>query len=315
MANIPQVACIYKITSPSGKIYIGQTNNFSVRYSHYKTLHCKGQVHLYNSLVKHGFDSHTFEILHELPFDASQEVVNNYEDFYLKHFKELGFKVLNIREAGSNGRLAAVTKDKISKSRVEYYKANPDKAKQAYAIIKTASDKWRNDNPEIFRENVQKMKEWYKDEDKAKEIYKRIAVKTKQWYIENPEKRDEIIAKSVEARKGKPLSNLHREKLSKAGKGRVVTDEHRKNLSLSLKGKPKKYKIEDTIAQSIRAKKIGGWNKKAIIQLSLSGEFIREWESGTAAAKHLGVSRKGIERCLKKKRGGKTFGGYLWKYK
>ena len=42
---------IYKITSPSGKIYIGQSNNLIQRQKDYiKTIHCKGQVRLYNSI-------------------------------------------------------------------------------------------------------------------------------------------------------------------------------------------------------------------------------------------------------------------------
>ena len=40
---------IYKITSPSGKIYIGQSWNISDRISRYKTIRCKTQGKIYNS--------------------------------------------------------------------------------------------------------------------------------------------------------------------------------------------------------------------------------------------------------------------------
>jgi hypothetical protein len=50
---------IYKITSPSNKIYIGQSNNILYRWKYcYKKLNCKSQRHLYNSLMKYGFDNH-----------------------------------------------------------------------------------------------------------------------------------------------------------------------------------------------------------------------------------------------------------------
>ena len=45
---------IYKITSPSNKIYIGQSINIERRFNSYKNLsHCKQQIKLYNSLQKY----------------------------------------------------------------------------------------------------------------------------------------------------------------------------------------------------------------------------------------------------------------------
>lgn len=56
---------IYKITSPSGKTYIGSTNSIKNRLNHYKTYNCKKQYKLYASLKKYGFENHTIEILEE----------------------------------------------------------------------------------------------------------------------------------------------------------------------------------------------------------------------------------------------------------
>ena len=59
-----EIICgIYKITSPSGKIYIGQSNNINDRISQYKRKKCKQQTILYRSIKKHGWDKHIFEIL------------------------------------------------------------------------------------------------------------------------------------------------------------------------------------------------------------------------------------------------------------
>lgn len=50
---------IYKITSPTGKIYIGQSVNIEKRWnSYYKNLSCKEQRIIYNSLKKHGFENY-----------------------------------------------------------------------------------------------------------------------------------------------------------------------------------------------------------------------------------------------------------------
>ena len=42
---------IYKITSPSNKIYIGQTTNYKKRLGDYYNLNCINQIKLYNSFI------------------------------------------------------------------------------------------------------------------------------------------------------------------------------------------------------------------------------------------------------------------------
>ena len=57
---------IYKITSPTNKIYIGQSTNIKQRWNDYnKMIRCKRQTRLYNSLKKYGPKNHIFEILEE----------------------------------------------------------------------------------------------------------------------------------------------------------------------------------------------------------------------------------------------------------
>lgn len=77
-----QVSCIYKITSPSGKVYIGSTINFKKRIKHYKNLDCKAQRKLYSSLVKYGFDSHKIEIVEECNIDKLLERERYYGELY-----------------------------------------------------------------------------------------------------------------------------------------------------------------------------------------------------------------------------------------
>ena len=54
---------IYKITSPSSKIYIGQTNNFKKRFEVYKNKRCFSQPRLYSSFLKYGVENHKIEII------------------------------------------------------------------------------------------------------------------------------------------------------------------------------------------------------------------------------------------------------------
>jgi len=104
---------IYKITNPNSGVYIGQSWNIEKRHAFYKNLLCKNQIKIYNSIKKYGWKNHYFEIIHKLPNDVSQDILNNYEIFYWQQYKDCGFKMLNIRQPGSNGKLSTETKIKI----------------------------------------------------------------------------------------------------------------------------------------------------------------------------------------------------------
>lgn len=108
---------IYKITSPSGKVYIGQSWNVEKRWKSYKYLsNNKLQVHIYNSICKYGVDNHKFSIVKELDKNTSQEVMDLWEQFYIYYYKNKGIELLNIRLGGKYTKLSQETKDKMSKS-------------------------------------------------------------------------------------------------------------------------------------------------------------------------------------------------------
>lgn len=73
---------IYKITSPSNKIYIGQTINFEKRLKYYNSLNCRSQTVLYRSLLKHGIKNHTFEIIEECDIEVLNTRERYWQDYY-----------------------------------------------------------------------------------------------------------------------------------------------------------------------------------------------------------------------------------------
>lgn len=77
-----KICGIYKITSPTGRIYIGESSNINNRTIHYATHNCKGQPRLYNSLIKYGFTSHKFEIIEECKFEDLKCRERYWQDFY-----------------------------------------------------------------------------------------------------------------------------------------------------------------------------------------------------------------------------------------
>lgn len=105
---------IYKITSPSGAVYIGQSWNIKGRFWRYgdKTKWDKQPV-LSASFKKHGLKAHKFEVVTILPNDVSQIVLDNYECFYIDLYKQVVAKIMNVRGGGSRGKHSENSKEKI----------------------------------------------------------------------------------------------------------------------------------------------------------------------------------------------------------
>ena len=65
---------IYKITSPTNKIYIGKSFNVENRINEYKYVgRRKSQHKLNNSINKHGLENHIFEIIEECNLENIDE--------------------------------------------------------------------------------------------------------------------------------------------------------------------------------------------------------------------------------------------------
>lgn len=91
---------IYKITSPTGKIYIGQSWNIKERFRTYKRLKCKAQRKLYSSLAKYSTCLHIFSIEEEIK-NCTQSELDSKENYYWKFYTDKGAEMLNLREGGS----------------------------------------------------------------------------------------------------------------------------------------------------------------------------------------------------------------------
>jgi group I intron endonuclease len=108
------ISGIYKITSPTGKIYVGQSWNINKRLNDYKCCISESQRKLYNSFKKYGADNHKFDIVTKLD-NPSQEQLDNLEVNYISDYgKE--YELLNIRGGGNGGKHSEETKLKISES-------------------------------------------------------------------------------------------------------------------------------------------------------------------------------------------------------
>lgn len=206
---------IYKITSPSGKVYIGQTTHIKLRFKAYKHLNCKGQNRLYKSFVKHGVQNHTFEIIERFDSDIEVSILNDREIFYIKDYKDKGFALLNLTDGGLNCRKSEETRKKFSQAKLGKY------------------------------------------EGELNPMY------------------------------GKTHTLETRLKISIINKGRKLTKDNKDKLIKSI--------------------------SKVLIQHDIEGNFIKEWNSATEAAKELGFNSRVINSQARGLR--KTAYGFIWKYK
>ena len=108
---------IYKITSPTGRIYIGQSVHINKRFNSYnKKGQCNAQIRLNKSFLKHGVINHKFEIVEECKINELNDRERYFQDLYNV---TCPYKGLNCRLTTTNdksGKISEETKLKMSKA-------------------------------------------------------------------------------------------------------------------------------------------------------------------------------------------------------
>ena len=105
---------IYKIVSPSRKVYIGQSTNIERRKRSYEKYTCENQTKLHRSLLKYGFSEHIFEVIEECKVEELNVRERHWQDFY-----DVLKKGLNLRLTGTedkSGYSSEESKKSISRS-------------------------------------------------------------------------------------------------------------------------------------------------------------------------------------------------------
>ena len=98
---------VYKYTSPSGKIYIGQTNQ-GLKKRYYNGQGYKHCSYFYNAICKYGIDNFYKEILKE---NLSLEEANYWEAYYINFFNSTDKKKgYNISSGGNNRTMSQEAK-------------------------------------------------------------------------------------------------------------------------------------------------------------------------------------------------------------
>jgi group I intron endonuclease len=103
---------IYKITSPTGKVYIGQSVNITKRWVHHKGLYSNDTPKLFLSFKKYGIDNHIFDIIETCLIDE----LNSKERYWQEYYKsvEKGLNCVYTKTHDKSGKMSCETKSKIS---------------------------------------------------------------------------------------------------------------------------------------------------------------------------------------------------------
>lgn len=192
-----KICGIYKITSPSKKIYIGQSRNILRRFIRYKNLDCKSQICLYRSLLKYSPAKHKFEIIHECP----REQLNELEIYYIELYQCFNSKYgMNLQSGGKIYEVSEETRKKMS----ERMKGN------------------------TYRLGTKLSKE---------EIIKRTNSRKGYRHSDETRTKISIAQTNRIQKPRRPCSEETKIKLHNIHKGRVLTTEWKEKLSKSHKGK------------------------------------------------------------------------------
>jgi group I intron endonuclease len=233
MSYKDKIICVYKITSPSGKNYIGSSVNYKRRLTQYKGTGAKTQTILYNSFAKHGFDNHVFEIV-EL---CTKENVLERELYYGSLYKVLGEKGLNCKLPKFGEKYQNTRQETIDKMKA--WKPSED----TIAKMKAAQTKRAKEQP-VSDETKQKLREANLGKKASDETKKKMSLKGKGRVV------SEETKERMRAWKRKPVSEEVKKRISEKLKGKPMLEKTREALRIALTGRPCSQKTKENAAKA-----------------------------------------------------------------
>lgn len=206
---------IYKITSPSGKVYIGQSRDIKKRWSSHRR---SGRTtKLYSSFRKYGVKYHKFEVIHELKeCDASQDEMDRLEQYYMDLYREHGFELLNLQEAGRSAVPSEETRRKMSEA--QKGKKVSEETKRKLSKINSGKNhpKYGTKHSKETRDKISKAN---KGNKRSEEVKKKLSE----------------LKKGNKNMLGKSHTEETKNKISMAKKGVKQSDETKKKRSEAIK--------------------------------------------------------------------------------
>lgn len=253
---------IYKITSPSGKIYIGQALDIENRLCiAYKRINCKSQKSIYNSLIKYGVENHKFEIIHIVK-EHDNLLLDKLEINYIKLFDTYKTKHgLNLTKGGNSGKkhsteslkkisdgnkgkiISNETRDKMKLSQTGRIHTEEHRKKNSEARKGSKNHFYGKTHTEETRKKLSD----YTKKNQSGENHPRLGKKHS----------EETIKKLSDAKKGKnrSLESIEKQIKTITGSGNPMFGSNRCGKANPMFGKKQSEETKNKISNSKKGKK------------------------------------------------------------
>lgn len=169
-----KITGIYKIESPSGRIYIGQAVDITRRFKEYKNINkSKLQIKLHRSFNKYGIENHIFEIIEKCDTSLLNDKERYYQDYY--NVLQEGLNCTLVKSTDNSGELSQETKDKIGLANKGNFHSEETRAKMGLKNLgKKASEETRRKMSE-YMTGRKLPKEWCESISKGNKGKKKSA--------------------------------------------------------------------------------------------------------------------------------------------
>lgn len=294
------LACgIYKFENLiNHMVYIGQAIDLEARYNkHYKNINDNyHQEDLYKAFREFGFSNFSYEILEEFE-NFDQEKLNQLECYYIEKFDSIKPNGYNMIPGGTNGAGLAKGKAVCQYDLQGNFIAEYPSAHQAdYATGINYSSICACCRNEITHTKNFQWKYLNSDKQITNITNQKIIVVDKKVYQYNLNK--QLINKYNNLKEASEQTNISKSIICKVcnGKGHTAGGFI--------------WRYEDNPLESDECIKT---KKRAILQYDKHGNFIKEYDSITEAAKQTNTNQGNIQSVCNHKR--KSANNYIWKYK
>lgn len=190
---------IYKITSPTGRIYIGITHREKSRKNCYKYSACKDQPVIYNSILKYGWDNHKYEVIDT--FSQSKQFAEGKEMFWIRSYMSNVSRYpeqrgMNLNDGGGLN--------------IGFKHSEESKRKMS---VNGSGYKWSEESKIKFSEKKKGFNSYWPNEETLRKMS--IASKGRVASDETKEKMSQVAKNRVSPNKGKPMKESQKEKYFK----------------------------------------------------------------------------------------------------
>lgn len=291
---------IYKITSPTGRIYVGKSKDIRKRWMSYLNIRCKSQPKLYRSLVKYGPKAHKFEVLEECLYEQLDDREVHW-----------GVKFRVLEKGNLNTVLGSAGVTKSHKRKIVKNLLSPQVTAKAiiqYSIDGSFIKEWGSiasaaRHLNIGETGIQKCCKGH-----------RCQYKNHIWRFKKDNKIEGFeIRTSKKVVIQMDLKGVFVKEWPSASDAARYFNADPNNISACCKKNQATafgytWRFKDIVID----KEPPPQQRRCVLQYSKEGEFIKEWESIRQACLSI-PGCKNISRVLAGK--GKSCGGYVWRYK